>query len=49
MEKEKVSGKEFADIMNPPAPVAEEPEMLEDCGGIQPIIISEETPAESEE
>ncbi len=25
MEKEKVSGKEFADIMNPPAPVIEEP------------------------
>ncbi|MBQ3500075.1 MAG: ATP-dependent zinc metalloprotease FtsH, partial [Oscillospiraceae bacterium] len=25
MEKEKVSGKEFADIMNPPAPAIEEP------------------------
>ncbi len=41
MEKEKVSGKEFADIMNPPAPVIEEPVAEE--------TVPEEIPAESEE
>ena len=46
MEKEKVSGKEFADIMNPPAPVAEEPVLEEDYGGIQPEIIHEEPASE---
>ena len=49
MEKEKVTGKEFADIMNPPAPVIEEPVLEEDCGGIQPEIISEEPAPETEE
>ena len=41
MEKEKVSGKEFADIMNPPAPVIEEPVIEE--------TVPEETTAETEE
>ena len=46
MEKEKVTGKEFEDIMNPPAPVAEEP-VLEEAPSEE--VVSEETTTETEE
>ena len=46
MEKEKVTGKEFEDIMNPPAPVFEEP-VLEEAPSEE--VVSEETTTETVE